>query len=113
MNEKRSEVRLLSEDIVVFVAIESLGFGGRRELLCAGGDVSANGLRLFADRAIPVGTICPVRIRLPEQPQEFELVGESIWCKGEPAESVQIGLALLESSQTDIVAWKLAIANRL
>lgn len=70
-------------------------------------DISANGLRVITDRELPLGSIFHSCIQCNSSMQRFVLSTEVKWCRrylqlGE----YLIGLALFESEDTDIQAWK-------
>jgi len=70
-------------------------------------DISANGLRVIADRELVVGSILQSCIQCNDSAQRFILSTEVKWShiyqkQGE----YLIGLSLFESEDTDIQAWK-------
>ena len=77
-------------------------------------DVSANGLRVIADRELPVGSILQSSIQDKNFEQRFTLSTEVKWSQPHthPGEYL-IGLTLFESDDTDIQAWKEFISRNI
>ena len=109
--EQRSELRLLDQ-LAVFIELESSPSCDRRQKICATNtiDISANGLQIVTENALPINSIHQLYIEVAEL--EFNLVAEVSWVKN-VADEVSVGLLLLESEQTDIEDWKNYICERL
>jgi hypothetical protein len=75
-------------------------------------DISANGLRIIADRELPVGSIVRVCVQTQDMQQRFMLITEIKWAQAwqNPGEFL-VGLALFESEESDIAEWKKFIAR--
>lgn len=115
MNEdRRSEFRLPAARRVL-LEIESASADGitpARILLCQSVDFSANGLQVCIDQPLPVGSILRLYAETGAASEAHHLVGEVRWVRP-AAGGYCVGFGLFESDQTDIEAWKRAIAGRL
>lgn len=70
-------------------------------------DISANGLRVIADRELPVGSILQSCIQCNESGQRFILSTEVKWSVAYQQWGEYLtGLSLFASENTDIQAWK-------
>ena len=82
-----------------------------RWLRCATRDLSGNGVSVVADEALPEGAILPVRVMIDED-RPFELVIEVKWCRRDAQDGRwRLGLAILDSGDSALLAWKEAIAE--
>lgn len=85
-------------------------------VMCRLLDVSAAGMRIRIDRAVPLGSILSLCARFngPKQghPSPLRVVGEVRWIEKEDNYYL-IGLFLYESFDTDITAWKFLIADQI
>ena len=109
--ERRRDLRL-EEPATVCLEQMPEGAGEPVMVVCRMLDFSANGLRLRADNAIGAGTIVRLGARIDTDHEPFRLVGEVRWSRAVEG-SHDIGLILYEAADTDIVAWKRAVADRL
>lgn len=113
-SERRSEQRL-GEGVTIFVERYAAEFDNSRPasiVLCKSVDISANGLQVRMDQPIPIGTILRLCAQFRSGRQSLYVVGEVKWQRRED-DVYCIGFALFESEQTDIIAWKEAIAGRM
>ena len=110
-SERRRDLRLEAPATVCLERMPE-GAGAPVMVLCRILDYSANGLRLRTDEAVGAGTIVRLGARLDVNHDPFRLVGEVRWCRAAEG-SHDIGLILYEAADTDIVAWKRAVADRL
>lgn len=113
--EQRQEYRLSAQE-TVFVEVTAADPGSNipADIIISNSvDISANGLRIIADRHLPVGTILRACVQIKNDNRGFLLVSEVKWSKphSEEGEFV-IGLALFESEGTDIQQWKEVISER-
>lgn len=110
-NDLRQEYRL-NNQLTVVLELGTQDNGEPILLVSQSLDISANGLRVIADRAVDGNCILRCCIRHPPTDTQFLLVGEVKWClpHNEEGESL-IGLSLFESEGTDIVQWKEFIAQ--
>lgn len=109
-DEQRQEYRL-TRALTVFI---ELGNSTSEEPILVASqslDISANGLRVITDQALPEGSI--LRSCVHTDGQRFVLVTDVKWCSAwkNPGEYL-VGLALFESEDTDIQAWKEFIATQ-
>ena len=109
--ERRRDLRL-EEPATVCLERMPEGAGEPVMVLCRLLDYSANGLRVRTDDAIGAGTIVRLGARLDLDHEPFRLVGEVRWSRAVEG-SHDIGLILYEAADTDIIAWKRAVAERL
>ncbi len=84
-----------------------------RLLICEGLDVSSGGLKIHVDRELPLQAI--YQVALKTQTKEFRLAIQTKWLKSidDKLPEYAIGLQILESDETDIVAWKEWVAEQL
>lgn len=112
--ERRSEHRL-GESVTILLERYAADYDSARPatiVVCHGLDISANGLQLVIDRPIAVGTILRLCAQFGSGREPLYVIGEVKWLRPE-ADLHKIGLALYDSDDTDIVAWKELIARRL
>lgn len=120
--DKRQEYRLHRQE-TVFIEIDGGSFDGKQPveiLISQSLDLSANGLQLVVNEPLTPGCIHQIAIQLEEEPGPFNLVAEVKWCSEraghqEDTDTPQwtAGLAILESDNTLLPAWKSFMANRL
>lgn len=110
-NDLRQEYRL-NNQLTVVLELGSQDNGEPILLVSQSVDISANGLRVIADRAVDSDYILRCCIRHPPTDTQFLLVGEVKWCLPQEDEGdFLIGLSLFESDGTDILQWKEFIAQ--
>lgn len=114
-NDQRQEHRLLFEDII-FIEVASADIDNNAPaaiVICNTLDVSANGLQVSMDRPLTVGGIHQIGVQLREPERRLYLTGQVKWCRtDEHVEGYMLGIALFESEETDIQAWKELIVER-
>lgn len=110
--EQRQEYRLAKSEAVYIELEAELDDELGSILLSRCTDLSANGLQVLVDRALPVGNIYSLSVQLQDPRMSFTLAGEVKWCDGSGGE-YRIGIALFESDGTEIIAWKEEVARRL
>ncbi|HEY7885731.1 MAG TPA: PilZ domain-containing protein [Cellvibrionaceae bacterium] len=109
-NDQRQEYRLGANE-TVYIELDG-GSDGPRILLSRASDLSANGLQVALEQSLPVGNIYSLCVQLNHPEVRFVLAGEVKWCR--PHEGgFRLGIALFESDDTAILAWKTEIAHRL
>lgn len=111
--ESRQEHRLLAEE-TVFLQLESNSPDDTESasiMLSHSVDISANGLLMLLDAALPVGSIYPVCVVLKNPEARFQLVAEVKWTRPE-GDQWRVGLSLFESEDTNITQWKEVISKR-
>lgn len=120
--DKRQEYRLHRQE-TVFIEIDGGSYDGRQPaeiLISQSLDLSANGLQLVVNEPLTAGRIHQIAIQLDDEPKAFNLVAEVKWCR-ENLDFQQdpdtplwtVGLAILESDDTLLPAWKAFMARRL
>ena len=108
--EHRQEYRLKSP-LTVFLEVASAQDSAI--VICRSLDVSANGLRVISDAALPLGSILRCSVQNHDASARFMLVADVKWVQ--PWQNTQeflVGLALFESEGSDIVPWKQYIAQQ-
>ncbi|MDB6062618.1 MAG: hypothetical protein JWM78_2721 [Verrucomicrobiaceae bacterium] len=113
-DERRSESRL-DEGVTILVERYAAEYDSSRPatiVVCRSLDISANGLQVRIDQSIPVGTILRLCAQFRSGRESLYVVGEVKWLRAED-DLYCIGFALYDSEQTDIIAWKELIAQRL
>lgn len=109
--EQRQEFRLENE-LTVFIELISGDEHTHSTIVVSKSlDISANGLRVIADRKLAAGSILRTCVQLHNFASKFMLISEVKWArphnnKGE----YLLGLSLFESEGTDIQQWKEFIA---
>ena len=82
-----------------------------RWLRCATRDLSGNGISVVADEPLPEGALLPIRV-LIDADQPFDLVVEVKWCRQDEQDGrYRLGLAVQDSGDSALLAWKEAIAE--
>jgi hypothetical protein len=77
-------------------------------------DISASGLQITLNTAVPVDSTMDVRITLSDDPKEYFLSSKVRWCKkSDQDDTYNIGLALqdLFNTDTDYDSWKAALKS--
>ncbi len=111
--EKRQESRLSAQETLFLeLAVASDSGQAPQIVICNTVDISANGMQVMMDHALPEQSIHQLGIELENPPQRYHLVAEVKWCRAAPSGGFLIGFALYESDDTDIVQWKHAVAER-
>lgn len=113
-SERRSETRL-GEAVTVFVERVAADYEQSRPadiVICSSVDISANGLQVRMDQPAPLHSILRLCAEFGDGRTPLYVIGEVKWVR-EEAGSYCIGFALFESEQSDIIAWKEAVAGRL
>ena len=113
-DERRSELRL-DEKTTVFVEVCSADFDNSTPaniIICNSLDISANGIQVEMDKAVPLGSILRICAELHESKQALYLVGETKWIKPE-GDHFNIGFELYDAENTDIAGWKYVVAAML
>lgn len=117
-SEQRGELRVRAT-AAVFVELcsgDPLTGDVASVVMCRLLDVSATGMRIRIDRDIPIGNILALCARFNgpslHQLSPLRVVAEVRWVEKQDNYYV-VGLFLYESSDTDITAWKLLIADQL
>lgn len=112
--ERRSETRL-DDRATIFIERMAAEYDQSRPasiVICRSVDISANGIQVRMDQAVPIGAILRLCAQFNDNRQSLYLVGEVKWLREERGQYC-IGFNLFESEQTDIIAWKRLIATRL
>lgn len=113
--EQRQEYRLTTV-FTIFIELPSAEADGEAPMIISRSlDVSANGMRVIADRELPVGSILRTCVQENLQHADshhFILISETKWARpyGEQGEFL-MGLSLFESEDSDIVRWKEFVAQ--
>lgn len=110
-NDMRQEYRL-NDQLTVVLELGTQDNGEPILLVSQSLNISANGLRVIADRPVEGNCILRCCIRHTQTDRQFLLVGEVKWCMpyNDEGDSL-IGLSLFESEGTDIMQWKEFIAQ--
>lgn len=115
-DDRREESRL-NRSAVLFVETVSASPGsheGPVVVACKTLDFSANGLQVQMDKALTAGAIHQMTLELPNSKDKFELTGEVRWVRvASSGFGYVAGIMLFNSEGTEIIDWKLAIANWL
>jgi hypothetical protein len=68
-------------DTYVTVHFRQHDASGRREVLGLTGDLSRDGLKVFADEKMETGTPLDLVIEIPDDPKPITARGEVVWCR--------------------------------
>lgn len=112
-NELRQEYRL-DTPLTVYIELIAANTSTPATIVISQSlDISANGLRVITDRELPIGSILSSCIQLNNSERRFMLSTEVKWSQAHHnKDEYLIGLALFESEDTDIQAWKEYIAEQ-
>ncbi|WP_439135077.1 PilZ domain-containing protein [Pseudomaricurvus sp.] len=120
--DQRQEYRLHRQE-TVFIEIDGGSYEGQQPaeiLISQSLDISANGLQLVVNEPLTAGCIHQIAIQLEDEPKAFNLVAEVKWCREnlnfQEDDNIPlwtVGLAILESDDTLLPAWKALMARRL
>ena len=110
--EHRVESRLGLEATIFVEILASDGNNAGNVLMCNSLDLSANGLQVVVDDAMPAGSIFRLCIDLKDADPMF-LVAEVRWQRPDPeTDGFRVGFLLFESDDTDIQRWKELVRNK-
>ncbi|MBU2884395.1 PilZ domain-containing protein [Gilvimarinus agarilyticus] len=110
--DQRQEYRLNASETVYLELEAGQDNEPAKIVISRSTDLSANGLQVELDRPLPAGHIYPLCIQLQNPEVRFVLTGEVKWCRSAVGR-YQVGIALFESDNTAIQAWKEEVARRL
>jgi hypothetical protein len=113
-DERRSETRL-DEKTTVFVEICAAEPGHNPDpkvIICTSLDLSANGLQVQMDSEVPVSSILRLCADFGRDKEPVYLIGEAKWVRPE-GELFNVGFELFDAENSDIIAWKNLVANKL
>lgn len=109
-HEGRAESRLSEQAPIFIELLLSEDSGSPKIIICHSLDLSANGLRVIVEDWIPEQSIVRLCVNFPEQ--AIFLAGEVMWVK-KSDDAYELGLAIYESEDTDVICWKQVIAEKL
>jgi Tfp pilus assembly protein PilZ len=112
----RTEVRIVANETVFIVPYSSAPGSDMptQVVICDTVDFSANGLCTHIDEPLPIGGIFPLFVELHATGETLQLTAEVKWTLPMlTGHGFKVGLALLDSDETDIVKWKTHIADTL
>lgn len=110
--EQRQEFRL-AKALTVFIELPSHMDREPEIVISRCCDVSANGLRVTADRELPLSGIVRTCVQAVDAADaRFVLICEVQWVRYEASTGAYLtGLKLFDSDNSDIIEWKTYIAN--
>lgn len=113
-SDQRQEFRL-AKALTVFIELPSQMDREPEIVISRCCDVSANGLRVTADRELPLSGIVRTCVQATEGGSaRFVLICEVQWVKYETSSGAYLtGLKLFDSDNSDIIEWKTYIANTI
>lgn len=114
--ERREETRLNRSAFLYVETVSSApdSNDGPVVVACKTLDFSANGLQVQMNEKLTAGAIHQMALDLPTSKERFQLTGEVRWVRPLPSgEAYVAGIMLFDSEGTEIIDWKLAIANWL
>ncbi len=114
--ERREETRLNRSAVLYVETVSSTpdSNDGPVVVACKTVDFSANGIQVEMDTELTAGAIHQMALDLPNSKERFQLTGEVRWVKLLAANNRYVaGIMLFDSEGTEIIDWKLAIANWL
>jgi hypothetical protein len=106
--DRRHETRFVCRErlfVQVVLCPEQPELVGRTE---AGNamDVSASGIHLHCDFALPVNTLVDIWVDISSRPGKFFLSGKVQWSKHDAAASHGTGVKFEDGPATDVNAWR-------
>lgn len=113
--DQRAEYRLTGRARVELEQEAALpdGAGSSGWLRCRSSDVSAGGMRIWSEKAVPEGALLPARVALDDAERVYELMVEVIWCRRQDDGGFRSGLRIIESDETACLEWMDAVARAL
>jgi len=122
--ERREETRLNRSAILYVETVSSApdSNDGPIVVACKTVDFSANGIQVEMNEELTAGAIHQMALDLPSSKERFQLTGEVRWVRplsvdettDNASENAYVaGIMLFDSEGTEIIDWKLAIANWL
>lgn len=112
--ERRTETRLFQQ-ATIFIEVCSADFDDEQPaevIICNSLDISANGIQVEMDKAVPTGSILRLCAEFLSGKDPMYLVGEVKWV-AEQDDAFNIGFELFDAEGTDIIEWKNIIASQL
>jgi len=79
-------------------------------LVCEIRDISARGMSLLSRLALNVESMLTAEVSLDSSQAPFRLMVEVVWCR-EDGRGYLVGIRVLESDETDYLAWMDAVAE--
>ncbi|MFC4260489.1 PilZ domain-containing protein [Marinobacter lacisalsi] len=113
--DQRDEFRLVGRASVT-LELESAepGEAGQpRVAVAASSDVSPGGLRVVTAEPLTPDALLPASIQLHGAGQTFPLTVEVIWCRVTDEGDWQSGLKILDTGDSDYLAWMDAVARAM
>ena len=112
-DEQRQEHRL-NTPLTVFIELAAATHTTPATIVISQSlDISTNGLRVITDHNLPTGSILSSCIQSQDSTQRFILITEVKWVTPwQNTGEYLVGLALFESENSDIQAWKEFIAQQ-
>lgn len=113
--EQRDEYRLVGRASVT-LELESAepGEAGQARVAPAeSSDVSPGGLRVITRESLTPGALLPAGIRLHGAGEACSLTVEVVWCRPVDDGCWQSGLKILETGDSDYLAWMDAVAGAM
>ena len=110
--DQRDEFRLVGRASVT-LELESPepGQAGQPKVSeAASSDVSPGGLRVVTDEPLTAGALLPASIQLQGAEQACRLTIEVVWCRAAEPGSWQSGLKILDTGDSDYLAWMDAVS---
>ncbi|NRA42925.1 MAG: PilZ domain-containing protein [Pseudomonadales bacterium] len=110
--DKRKHHRLLKQASIYLDYAELDGENALQSkiLISQCNDISSSGVGFCFSHALPLSAIYQLALHI--QGQVFHLVGQVKWMQALDSGDFSIGLELLDSQDTDIVAWKKWLAQQ-
>ena len=105
--ERRRESRRLSSERLFAQVVQS----NEQDLVgitlsCRAVDVSANGLQILAERAVPAGCVLDLWVDDSRKPGKFFLSSDVRWVGDQRYDGWVMGVQLHNGQATDIEAWR-------
>ena len=109
--EQRQEHRL-NTPLTIFIELAAATHNAAATIVISKSlDISANGLRVITDHNLATGSILSSCVQSQDSTQQFILITEVKWVTPwQNTGEFLVGLALFESEDSDIQAWKEFIA---
>jgi hypothetical protein len=84
-----------------------------RTFSCATMDLSVGGLQFFSRRAIPVGTMVQLSVKMTRPLEVFEREGKVVWSRQTASDKkLVVGVHFTDRSREVLAAWRRMLARR-
>lgn len=111
--EQRATARLAREErlFVRIVSSHPSKVLEGKTIRCSTQDLSAGGVRLCLDEAVPVGTLLQLWIKVADYPGTFLMNGLIRWVREKSPRAFLVGVELRDEPNDDTIGWQRMVAD--